>query len=125
MFARDPEKMDSFLGADSNFKGELKVKGTLRVDGSVEGHLNADCVILSERASVKGEVLGKKLAIGGTVEGIVRAAELVEIKSQGKVRGDIFTPQLIVAEGAQFNGKIEMAREGSKVIDLPLKEQEA
>jgi cytoskeletal protein CcmA (bactofilin family) len=39
--------------------------------------------------------------------------------------GDIFTPQLIVAEGAQFNGKIEMAREGSKVIDLPLKEQEA
>jgi len=33
MFARDPEKMESFLGADSNFKGELNVIGALRVEG--------------------------------------------------------------------------------------------
>ena len=125
MFARDPEKMESFLGVDSNFKGELNVTGALRVDGSVEGRLNADCVIVSERASVKGEIQGKKLVIGGRVEGNLRAQELVEIKSKGKVMGDIFTPQLIVTEGAQFNGKIEMEKEGAKVIDLPVKGQEA
>ena len=39
MFSKDPEKMESFLGANSNFKGELNVKGTLRVDGRVEGRL--------------------------------------------------------------------------------------
>ena len=125
MFAKDPEKMESFLGTDSIFKGELNVKGTLRVDGSVEGRLNADCVILSEKASVKGEIQGKKLVIGGSVEGNLRAQGLVEIKSRGKVRGDIFTPQFVVTEGARFNGRIEMEKEGAKVIDLPLKEQEA
>ncbi len=87
--------------------------------------MNADCVILSERALVKGEILGKKLVIGGRVEGNLRARELVEIKSKGKVIGDIFTPQLVVTEGAQFNGKIEMEKEGAKVIDLPGKGQEA
>ncbi|KPK94170.1 MAG: hypothetical protein AMJ94_02050 [Deltaproteobacteria bacterium SM23_61] len=125
MFARDPEKMESFLGADSIFKGELKVKGTLRVDGSVEGRLNADCVILSEKAWVKGEIQGKKLIIGGSVEGNLRAQELVEIKSRGKVLGDISTPQFVVTEGARFNGRIEMEKEGAEVIDLPLKGQEA
>lgn len=125
MFAKDPEKMESFLGADSIFKGELKVKGTLRVDGSVEGRLNADCVILSDKAWVKGEIQGKKLVIAGRVEGNLRAQELVEIKSRGKVLGDISTPQFVVAEGAHFNGKIEMEKEGAKVIDLPLKGQEA
>jgi cytoskeletal protein CcmA (bactofilin family) len=125
MFAKDPEKMESFLGADSIFKGDLSVKGTLRVDGSVEGRLNADCVILSEKARVKGEIQGKKLVIGGSVEGNLRAQQLVEIKSGGKVLGDISTPQFVVTEGAQFNGKIQMEKEGAKVIDLPLKEQEA
>jgi cytoskeletal protein CcmA (bactofilin family) len=125
MFAKDPEKMESFLGTDSTFKGELNVKGTLRVDGSVEGRLNADCVILSEKASVKGEIQGKKLVIGGSVEGNLRAQELVEIKSRGKVMGDISTPQFVVTEGARFNGRIEMEKEGAKVIDLPLKGQEA
>jgi cytoskeletal protein CcmA (bactofilin family) len=125
MFAKDPEKMESFLGADSIFKGELNVKGTLRVDGSVEGRLNADCVILSEKAWVKGEIQGKKLVIGGSVEGNLRAQEMVEIKSRGKVLGDISTPQFVVTEGARFNGRIEMEKEGAKVIDLPLKEQEA
>ena len=125
MFAKDPEKMESFLGADSIFKGELDVKGTLRVDGLVEGRLNADCVILSDKAWVKGEIQGKKLVIAGRVEGNLRAQELVEIKSRGKVLGDISTPQFVVTEGAQFNGKIEMEKEGAKVIDLPLKGQEA
>ena len=107
------------------FRGELNVKGTLRVDGSVEGRLNADCVILSEKAWVKGEIQGKKLVIGGSVEGNLRAQELVEIKSRGKVLGDISTPQFVVTEGARFNGKIQMEEEGAKVVDLPLKGQEA
>jgi cytoskeletal protein CcmA (bactofilin family) len=125
MFAKDPEKMESFLGANSTFKGEVKVKGTLRVDGLVEGCLEAECVVLSERALVKGEVKGRKLIIGGTVEGNLCAHEIVEIKSKGRILGDIHTPKLTVSEGAECNGRIEMKRQEAKVIDLQLKEQEA
>jgi cytoskeletal protein CcmA (bactofilin family) len=125
MFAKDPEKMESFLGGNSNFKGELNVKGTIRVDGLVEGRLDADCVILSERAVVKGEIQGRKLIIGGKVEGILRAKESVEIKSKGKILGDIFTQKLTVMEGAEYNGKIEMKGPETKVIDMKLRGQEA
>ncbi len=130
MFSNETDKLGSLLGMNSNLKGELKVKGTLRVDGTVEGQLDADYVILSETAEVKGEIKAKKIIIGGKIDGNARAQELVEIKSKGKVLGDIFAPQLTIIEGAEFNGKVEMKKvemkkEENKVIELELKGREA
>jgi len=124
MFSKETDKLDTFLGVNSSFKGELIVRGTLRVDCTVEGQLNADNVILSESAQVKGEIKAKTIIIGGKVEGNVHAQELVEIKSKGKVFGDIFTPQLAVIEGAELNGKVAMKKEEAKVIELELKGRE-
>jgi cytoskeletal protein CcmA (bactofilin family) len=129
MFSKETDKLESFLGMNSSLKGKLKVGGTLRIDGTVEGQLDADNVILSESAEVKGEIKGKKIIIGGKMDGTVRAQELVEVKSKGKVFGDIFTPKLAIIEGAEFNGKVEMKKaemkkEESKVIELELKARE-
>lgn len=129
MFSKETDKMESLLGMNSSFKGELNGRGTLRVDGMVEGQLDADYVILSESAEVKGEIKAKRILIGGKMDGNVRAEELVEIKSNGKVLGDIFTPKLAIIEGAEFSGKVEMIKaemrkEESKVIELELKGRE-
>lgn len=124
MLSKETDKLESFLGMNSSFKGELNVRGTLRVDGTVEGQLDADCVILSETGEVKGEIKAERIIIGGKMDGKVRAQELVEIKSKGKVFGDIFTQKLVVIEGAEVNGKVEMKREERKVIELELKTQE-
>ena len=129
MFSKETDKLESFLGMNSSFKGELNVRGTLRVDCTVEGQLDADNVILSESAEVKGEIKAKKIIIGGKVDGNVRAQELVEIKSKGRVFGDIFTPKLAIIEGGELNGKVEMKKaemkkEESKVIELELKGRE-
>jgi cytoskeletal protein CcmA (bactofilin family) len=125
MFTKESDKLESFLGMNSNFKGELNIRGTLRVDGAVEGQLNADYVILSESSAVKGMIKAKKVIIGGKVDGSIRAQELVEVKSKGKVLGDIFTQKLAITEGGEFNGKVEMKKEESNVIGLELKGREA
>jgi cytoskeletal protein CcmA (bactofilin family) len=124
MFSKDAEKLRSLVGAQSEFRGELTVAGTLRMDGVVTGRVQADEVILSEAATIKGDVLARKIIVGGKVEGNIRASELVEIGSKGKVRGDIFTNSLSVMEGAEFNGKIEMRTDESKVLDFEPKRQE-
>ncbi len=125
MFSKYSEKLESFLGSQSDFQGELKVKGTLRVDGRVQGKVNADCVILSETAVVKGDVAAQKIIVGGKIEGTLRAQEIIEIKGKGKVLGDIFTPKLSVAEGGEFNGKIEMKMDESKVVEFTPQSQKA
>jgi cytoskeletal protein CcmA (bactofilin family) len=129
MFSKETDKLETFLGSNSSFNGELTVRGTLRIDGALEGQLDADCVILSETGEVKGEIKAKSILIGGKIDGNVRAQELVEIKSKGRVLGDIFTPKLAVIEGGEFNGKVEMKKaemkkEEGKVIELELKGRE-
>ncbi len=124
MFSKNSEKMESLIGARSHFQGEFVVKGTLRVDGRVDGRVNADCVIVSETAVMKGEVTAQRIVVGGKIEGNLRAQETVEIKATGKVQGDIFANKFCVTEGGEFNGKIEMKTVGKKVSDLEPKSLE-
>ncbi len=100
--------MATIIGRESEFTGQIVSKGTLRVDGKINGQVNADYVILSETASVKGDVTARGVIIGGRLEGNVAAREGVEIKSTGKIWGEIFTDKICIAEGGVFNGKVEM-----------------
>ena len=118
MFSKDNEQLESFIGPGTEFQGELKVKGTLRVEGQFDGKVNAPIVILGETGVMKGEVSAKKIIIGGKVEGNLRVRETVEIKATGKVLGDIFTKKISVTEGAKINGKIETEVAENRVIDL-------
>jgi cytoskeletal protein CcmA (bactofilin family) len=111
-------KLKSFLGSQSEIKGELSSKGILRLDGRVVGNIYADQVILSETAFVKGEITAGKIIVGGTIEGILFAEDLVEIRSKGKVTGDILTKRLVVMHGGVFNGQIEMTADMSNVLDF-------
>ncbi len=108
MFARESGKLESLIGVNSEFQGELHVKGTLRVDGRIDGQVFAECVILSESGGITGDVNAKKIIVGGRIDGILRAQEIVEIKSKGKISGEIFTRRIAISEGGEFNGKIEM-----------------
>ena len=100
------------------------MKGTLRIDGLVQGRVNADCVILSETGVIKGEIKAGEIIVGGKVEGSLWAQEVVEITAKGKVQGDIFTNKFSVTEGGEFNGKIEMKMDESKALDLETTNQE-
>ena len=114
MFGENMAKMRSFVGPQSQFEGELKVSGTLRMDGLFSGRVQAEEVIVTEAAVVKGDVLARRIIVGGRVEGSIKAPELVEIRSKGKVKGNIHTHEFSVMEGGEFNGKIEMGAAGQR-----------
>ncbi|HSR10927.1 MAG TPA: polymer-forming cytoskeletal protein [Thermodesulfobacteriota bacterium] len=118
MFHRASEKLECLVGSQSDFRGEFVVKGTLRVDGRVEGRIAAECVILSDTGVMKGEITAAKIVVGGRVEGDLHAKEIVEIKSTGKVFGDIVTKKLSIMEGGEFNGKNEMRADGSATLEI-------
>lgn len=118
MFSNKSEKLESFIGTNSAFKGDISTKGTLRVDGKVTGNIDADWVVLGERAYVKGDINAGGVVTGGTIEGSIKAKELVEIKNKGVIRGDLFTSKLIVIEGGVIDGKVAMQREATNLIEL-------
>lgn len=118
MLSKNAEKIESFVGSNARIKGEITVEGTLRLDGTIEGGLNADWVIITEKGMVKGDITAQKIVIAGRVQGNLRAKELVEIQAKGKVLGGVFTQKLSVIEGGELNGKIEMKMEESQIIDF-------
>lgn len=123
MFGRNTGKLESIIGADSHFKGEIDTKGTLRVDGGVEGNVRADWVVVGEKALIRGDVEARGIIVGGKVEGNLRAKEIVELRNKGNVSGEIFSNKLTIAEGAVFEGKSSMNKEEQKVVELSSKEK--
>lgn len=123
MFSRNTEKLESFVGVNSYFKGDIKTKGTLRIDGTLEGNIEVDWLILGEAAQLKGNAEARGIIVGGKVEGNIKATELIEIKAKGEFRGELTTSKLSVAEGAIFDGRSTMHREESNVVELQAEER--
>lgn len=123
MFHKNTEKLESFIGGNSSFKGDIDSKGTLRVDGSVEGSINADWVVIGDKGEIKGDIAARGIVVGGRVDGNLRAKEIVEIRNKGRVSGDINTAKLTIVEGAVFEGRSSMNKGESNVVELPAREK--
>jgi len=110
MFGRSSAKLETVIGADSTITGELEIQGTVRVDGSVEGDIRADWVIVGETGRIRGNVQARMMVVGGRIDGNIDASEIVELKDKGQIFGEICTAKLTVTEGALFDGQSSMKR---------------
>ena len=116
MFQRN-NKIESLVGEDAKFNGDLVIKGTIRVDGSVIGNVDVDWLILGENAFLQGNVNASGVVVGGKMEGNIDAKEIVGIKSKGNVKGNIRTTKLTVDEGGILDGRIIMSMEDPPEIE--------
>ena len=110
MFKKSVQKLETIIGNDSTVTGEMNIKGTLRVDGIVEGDIFADWVIVGETGRIHGNVKSRGVVVGGRVDGNIDASEIVELKGKGQVTGEISTVKLAMSEGAVFDGRSNMKR---------------
>ena len=110
MFGRYATKLETVIGADSTVKGEINVRGTVRIDGCLEGDIRADWVIVGETGRVRGNAKARAMVVGGRVEGNIEGSEIVELKDKAQVVGEICTAKLSVSEGAQFEGQSSMKK---------------
>ena len=101
--------IDTVIGINVTVKGNLYNKGSIQVNGNVEGEVKSDeNVMIGETAKIKGPVIAAKVEISGEVRGLVEAKDKLEIHPTGKIFGDINVRSLIIKEGALFIGKSSM-----------------
>jgi cytoskeletal protein CcmA (bactofilin family) len=103
-------KIEVIIGSDTVVKGEIISKGTVRIDGRLEGSLSADCVIIGEGGNILGDVTAKTMIAAGRLTGNIHSTENVEIQPKGEIFGDIYTQKLSVAEGGVFEGRSSMQK---------------
>jgi cytoskeletal protein CcmA (bactofilin family) len=93
--------------------GELRSKGTIRVEGNISGRIQCDDTItVQETGRVKADLVASQIIISGEVEGNVYAHDRLEVQANAKLIGDITAPRVGIAEGVLFEGKCTMKPPG-------------
>lgn len=111
LFGKGSRDLETIVGNGTRIVGEVQVKGTVRIDGTLEGNVDADWVVVGESGNVRGNIRTRGIVVGGSVEGNIDAGEAVELAGKSRMSGEIFTPKLAIAEGAVFDGQSRMKGE--------------
>ena len=111
-------KVLALLGKDTNFEGKLSFEGTVRIDGHFEGEINAEGnLIIGQSAMVTADILISCILISGEVHGKIKARQSIEILPEGRIRGTIEAPKIVVHEGALLQGHCQTQAPASKEND--------
>ena len=121
--AKPSSRIDTLIGAKARVDGNIHFTGGLRIDGVVKGAVvaeDAGTVILSENASVEGEIRAGHAVINGKVVGPIHGTESVELQAKANVNGDVHYKSLEVHLGAVVQGRLVQAVEvrSEKVVSL-------
>lgn len=94
--------------------GSINATGDLRVDGRVEGTINATGkVVIGNAGYIKGDLTANTLDMMGYVEGNVVVSDIVMMKSTSAVDGNIVAGKLLVESGARVNGNCLIGKKNS------------
>jgi cytoskeletal protein CcmA (bactofilin family) len=96
--------------AKANFwKGDLEADGSLHVYGRVEGSLRSkEDIWIADGADVNASVNARRVIVGGTVSGSIRAIDRFEALPQCQINADVQAPVFVVHEGANITGQLKM-----------------
>ncbi|MFA6003688.1 MAG: polymer-forming cytoskeletal protein [Elusimicrobiota bacterium] len=114
----DNRESMTLIGEEAYVHGMLAAKGSLRVEGTVEGDItDAVAVEVGKKGHVKGNLAAESVSIAGHVEGDVVASRHVEILAHARLEGNIRTPNLRVEDGASFEGACSMRGSAAAAVD--------
>ena len=92
------------VGRDAHVSGALSVPGTLRVEGRIDGDIEAAEIIVLSGGLVIGNVASDVGTIHGTLSGTLRCSEQLVILANAVVEGDLdYHKDIRVEPGAQLN----------------------
>lgn len=104
------DKIDTLIGTSAEIEGNIVFSGGLRIDGKVNGSVygkqDSSTLIISENASVNGEINVTSAYIDGSVVGSVFASDYLELKSKANIMGDVNYASMEIHLGAIISGNL-------------------
>lgn len=112
----DENKLAGLIDQESEFNGELRFKGSFRIEGVFKGSIISDSLlVIGEKGNVEAEIDVGQLVVNGEVHGTLQAKDKIEIHSKGRVYGKIITPHLVIDEGAFLDATCQTQETYAKV----------
>ena len=111
--ARPADTIMMNLGKSMMIKGELSASEDLMLCGHVEGRVTVldHTLTIGPEAHIGAEIKANTVVIMGAVHGNIVASKKVEVRATGSVTGDIAAPRIVIADGGQLLGKVQVNSE--------------
>jgi cytoskeletal protein CcmA (bactofilin family) len=110
----------SVIGTDLTILGDritIISANKLQVDGDIRGNVHGKQVVITEEGSVVGMVCAETIEVRGGVRGSIRAVS-VKLQATARVEGDITHKKLIIAEGAEFDGRVKLTKDANELMPV-------
>ena len=98
-----------------SLEGTLRCEEDLRLEGKLKGAVSVPNhrVVIGSTGQVKANIHARVIEVEGRVIGDLVGVERVVVSASGNVTGNLKAPRVILENGAQFKGAIDMEPAGS------------
>lgn len=125
------QRAGNVVSAGVCIDGEISGNDDLLVEGLVEGliELGDGVLTIAPTGRVAADVVAREVIVYGEIRGNIAARDRIEIRKGAVMAGDVMTARMIIEEGADFRGLMEIASRGSApqavpaTASLPVEEQ--
>lgn len=99
----------SLIAAGTTLKGDITSNGDIRIDGTLDGNIHCTAkVVIGANGVVNGDIAGQQADIMGKVNGTIQVKDLLQLKGNSHVDGNIRAGKLQIEPTANFNGQCHM-----------------
>ena len=106
----------TLISSGTTIKGDISSNSDLRIDGTIIGNINSNAkIVIGSSGVVEGDINGNNADIVGKTSGTIKVKELLQLRGECVVNGNIYAGKLQVEPSATFNGQCHM---GANVVDM-------
>src|SRR6476620_2913143 len=93
----------TLISSGTILKGDVKSNNDLRIDGTIQGNVSSTAkIVIGPSGHVEGNIEGVNADITGKVTGIISVKEMLQLREQSVVEGNIIAGKLQVDPNAVF-----------------------
>lgn len=114
------EAISSIIDKSMEITGEMTFKGKTRIDGSVNGNIHGEHLILSKDGRINGDITVSSFICQGSFTGNVET-KILTAKRGCTINGKIIAGNLTVEPGASLDGEIKASPNKDQITPPQLK----
>ena len=103
------ESFGTIIANDTRFKGTITCRDQILIAGIVEGDIDCGGIVwIAKKGIIYANVYARKVIVEGEINGNIESAEYVELKSEGRLIGNLKAAKIRMAPGCYFDGEVTM-----------------
>src|SRR5436190_18467482 len=109
----------TLISAGTTLRGNISSNSDLRIDGTIIGNVNSTAkIVIGASGNVEGDIAGNQADIVGKVSGNIKTKDLLQLRGDCVVNGNVHAGKLQIEPTAVFNGQCHMGKvdDGKKNI---------